>query len=156
MLKDRIQFWQADKAQEPAHRLRRINRHHHVFKNRHVRQDAIFFAIARDVGDAGIAGRLHVDYLLGDSVLNDTYPAVLRLLNAGKSFDEVGLTLTIYPSKAAKFEAKREQDRNAHLNLRFEAGIPLDARGLFAELSGAVPMSEATRALLKHPSRVLS
>ena len=64
-----------------------------------------------------------------------------------------GLTLTIYPSKAAKFEAKREQDRNAHLNLRFEAGIPLDARGLFAELSGAVPMSEATRALLKHPAR---
>ena len=61
-----------------------------------------------------------------------------------------GLTLTIYPSKAAKFEAKREQDRNAHLNLRFEAGIPLDARGLFAELSGALPMSEATRALLKH------
>ena len=65
-----------------------------------------------------------------------------------------GLTLTIYPSKAAKFEAKREQDRNAHLNLRFEAGIPLDARGLFAELSGAVPMSEATRALLKPANRV--
>ena len=45
MLKDRIKLRPADKAQETGHRLRRINRHDHVFEDRHVRQDAVLLAI---------------------------------------------------------------------------------------------------------------
>ena len=36
-----------------------------------------------------------------------------------------------------------------HLNFKMEHGVPRGAKGLLAELAGDVPMSEATRAMLK-------
>ena len=57
-----------------------------------------------------------------------------------------GLEVSIYTSKAAKFASKAAQARYMHLNFQLRGGIPKDAKGLFAEIAGVVPMSAATQA----------
>ena len=64
------------------------------------------------------------------------------------------LAITIYSSQATKFASGTDQAKYEHLNINFEGGIPTDAEGIFAELSGVKAMSEATAALLKHPEGI--
>ena len=63
--------------------------------------------------------------------------------------DADGLRMTIWTSKAKKFTTGAEQSMYLHLNFKMEHGVPRGAKGLLAELAGDVPMSEATRAMLK-------
>ena len=72
----------------------------------------------------------------------------------GRQADEMavvagGLRMTIWTSKAKKFTDPVEQSMYLHLNFKMEHGVPRGAKGLLAELAGDVPMSEATRAMLK-------
>ena len=72
----------------------------------------------------------------------------------GRQADEMavvagGLRMPIWTSKAKKFTAPVEQSMYLHLNFKMEHGVPRGAKGLLAELAGDVPMSEATRAMLK-------
>ena len=61
-----------------------------------------------------------------------------------------GLPLRVYASDATKFANRDEQRKYAHLNLEIRADIPDHASGIFAELAGVRPMSEATRALTRN------
>jgi len=60
-------------------------------------------------------------------------------------------TFSVYSSKAAKFAYKGNQFKFRHLNVRLDSGLPAGATGTFAEMAGAVPMREETRALLHKP-----
>jgi len=60
-----------------------------------------------------------------------------------------GLEVSIYTSKATKFAAKAAQARYMHLNFQLPGGIPKGAKGIFAEIAGAAPMSAATQAMVK-------
>lgn len=64
-----------------------------------------------------------------------------------------GVLIEIVSARAAKFAREKMQTRYKHLNLRFPRGFPGDARGLFAELAGLQPMTEATQTVLMRPSR---
>lgn len=63
------------------------------------------------------------------------------------------LAFHIYSSQAMKFAGSAERAQNEHLNIRFESGLPKGAKGVFAELAGVQPMSEATNALFQPPHR---
>jgi hypothetical protein len=54
------------------------------------------------------------------------------------------MRVRVFASGAAKFARKTEQAKYSHLNLNFEF-LPTKGRGIFAELSGLRPMSEATQ-----------
>ena len=60
------------------------------------------------------------------------------------------MRVRVFASGAAKFKREAQQAKYSHLNLNFEF-LPTKGRGIFAELSGLRPMSEATQALLKSP-----
>jgi hypothetical protein len=64
-----------------------------------------------------------------------------------------GLEMSIFSSKAAKFASKKQQVKFMHLNIAFDAGIPKDATGIFAELAGVEPISPSTTELLKKPTK---
>jgi hypothetical protein len=59
-----------------------------------------------------------------------------------------GTLIEVVSARAAKFAHEKMQTRYKHLNIRFPHGFPGDASGLFAELAGLQPMSDATQALL--------
>jgi hypothetical protein len=72
--------------------------------------------------------------------------------NADELHVEAGsLALSIYISKAAKFTSERDRVKYAHLNMKFDNGLPKDGSGVFAELAGMEPMSTATEKLLERP-----
>ena len=59
---------------------------------------------------------------------------------------------------ATRFVARgaiKGRSARAHLNIEFESVLPADARGVFAELDGLQQMSDATKALLKRPVRLV-
>jgi len=61
-----------------------------------------------------------------------------------------GLTMTIFSSSAKKFSKGDEMRvQNAHLNVKFDAGLPQHSSGVFAEMAGVAVMSEATKAMIK-------
>jgi len=62
------------------------------------------------------------------------------------------LALSIYISKASKFNKEKDQVKYAHLNMKFDNGLPTDGSGIFAELAGMEPMSPATAKLLERPA----
>lgn len=62
-----------------------------------------------------------------------------------------GLALSIYSSKADKFDTPKMAKKYMHLNIKFAGGLPKDASGIFTELAGNKPVSLATKALLKAP-----
>ena len=60
-----------------------------------------------------------------------------------------GLTMTIFSSSAKKFSKGDEMRvQNAHLNVKFDAGLPQASSGVFAEMAGVAVMSEATKAMI--------
>ena len=61
------------------------------------------------------------------------------------------LAVSIFASEANKFASGEDKARYTHLNVDFDGGIPVGSKGIFAELAGVQPMSEATTALLKQP-----
>ena len=63
------------------------------------------------------------------------------------------LAIRIYSSGANKYAAAKDKAEYGHLNINFEGGIPPAAKGIFAELAGVAPMSDATASLLKPPGR---
>lgn len=63
-------------------------------------------------------------------------------------FNAGGLFMSVYPSVAHKFEDDFSQQKYQHLNIRFGGGLPAGSSGMFAELAGLKPMSQATRALV--------
>lgn len=67
-----------------------------------------------------------------------------------------GLKVTIYPSQATKFAKGEDRSKYAHLNIKFDSGIPSGSTGIFAELAGIQPVTEATAALLKPPKHAIS
>ena len=84
----------------------------------------------------------------------------------GRKFVDVvvgRITLNIYPSEAGpkhKDPSNRwsndeeERAKYVHLNVDFPRGIPKETHGIFAELAGVHPKSEATKALLKRPQQI--
>merc|ERR1712216_553039 len=62
-----------------------------------------------------------------------------------------GAAFTIFTAKAAKFHNEGEQFRYRHLNVKLDAW-PSDAKGIFAELTGAAPITSATKHLLANPA----
>jgi hypothetical protein len=63
------------------------------------------------------------------------------------------MSFTVYSSKADKFDSKTAQFKFRHLNVRLDSGIPAGARGIFAEISGAAPLSSATQKLIDRPKQ---
>lgn len=64
----------------------------------------------------------------------------------------VGLAFKISPSMARNLPDGNRPEQYRHLNIEFSEGLPAGASGLFAELAGVVPMSDATEMLLRRPS----
>lgn len=60
-----------------------------------------------------------------------------------------GLRLNVQMTNSTKFASQAAQFQHRHLNVKFTNAIPAGATGVFAELAGVQPMSEATTALLK-------
>ena len=60
-----------------------------------------------------------------------------------------GLTMRIFAEKSKKFVSPIDRIKYAHLNIDFAHHFPADARGVFAELGGIQPMSQATSQLLR-------
>ena len=60
--------------------------------------------------------------------------------NADQLHIEAGdLALSIYISKASKFNKEKDQVKYAHLNMKFDNGLPTDGSGIFAECATAIP-----------------
>ena len=64
-----------------------------------------------------------------------------------------GLSVEIISERARKFQSKEAQSKYRHLNVELGGDLPEGAKGVFAELSGVEPVSDATRAMLKVPAR---
>jgi len=62
-----------------------------------------------------------------------------------------GVAFTILSAKAAKYDGERGQFDYRHLNVKLDSGMPSGAKGIFAELSGAAPITAATKQLLADP-----
>ena len=62
-----------------------------------------------------------------------------------------GMTFELTAESAHKFDDAEQQMKYAHINVKMPHGLVKGATGLFAELAGAQPMSEATKALLRSP-----
>ena len=60
------------------------------------------------------------------------------------------LKMRVFYARATKFQDPAKRVKYAHLNIDFETSLPESASGMFAELAGIRPMSEATKATLKH------
>ena len=58
---------------------------------------------------------------------------------------------TVLSAKAAKYDGERGQFDYRHLNVKLDSGMPAGATGIFAELSGAAPITAATKRLLADP-----
>ena len=58
---------------------------------------------------------------------------------------------TVLSAKAAKYDGERGQFDYRHLNVKLDSGMPSGATGIFAELSGAAPITAATKQLLADP-----
>jgi len=67
-----------------------------------------------------------------------------------KTLGDVGFT--ILSAKAAKYDGERGQFDYRHLNVKLDSGMPAGATGIFAELSGAAPITAATKQLLADPA----
>ena len=67
-----------------------------------------------------------------------------------------GLSMSIYSSRAVKFNTSRVSKKYMHLNVKFDQGLPKNASGVFTELAGTKKLSEATKALLMPPRASLS
>jgi hypothetical protein len=67
-----------------------------------------------------------------------------------------GLLMSIYSSKAIKFNTSKVSKKYIHLNIKFDEGLPLGSTGVFTELAGSKKLSEATRALLMPPKGALA
>jgi hypothetical protein len=65
--------------------------------------------------------------------------------------DAGGLQLTINMAKAIKFDKELDRVKWAHLNVNLNNGLPAGSEGIFAELVGLQPLSEATKELLERP-----
>lgn len=65
--------------------------------------------------------------------------------------DAGGLQLTINMAKAIKFDKEIDRVKWAHLNVNLNSGLPAGASGIFAELVGLQPLSQATKELLERP-----
>ena len=63
-----------------------------------------------------------------------------------------GVGFTILSAKAAKYDGERGQFDYRHLNVKLDSGMPAGATGIFAELSGAAPITAATKQLLADPA----
>merc|ERR1712072_1083645 len=61
------------------------------------------------------------------------------------------VAFTILSAKAAKYDDEGGQYRYRHLNVKLDSGMPTGATGIFAELSGAAPLTAATKRLLADP-----
>ena len=68
-----------------------------------------------------------------------------------------GLRIGMSSSLAAKFDDPAIRRKFAHLNVKFANGLPKEcmASGVLAELSGAAPMTAATKVMLLPPNRFL-
>jgi len=62
-----------------------------------------------------------------------------------------GMTFELSAESAHKFDDAAARAKYAHVNVKLPNGLIEGATGLFAELAGAKPMSEATKALLRSP-----
>jgi len=62
-----------------------------------------------------------------------------------------GMTFELTAESAHKFADTVQRSKYAHVNVKMPNGLAKDATGLFAELAGAQPMSDATKALLASP-----
>jgi len=83
-----------------------------------------------------------IDHLVkgdGDDAKDVTYAA------AG------GMVFELTAESAHKFADAAQQSKYSHINVKMPEGLTNGATGLFAELAGAQPMSEATKALLRSP-----
>jgi len=67
-----------------------------------------------------------------------------------------GLKMSIYSSKAIKFNSSKVSNKYMHLNIKFDEGLPAGSSGVFTELAGNKKLSEATRALLMPPKGALA
>jgi len=65
--------------------------------------------------------------------------------------DAGGLQLTINMAKAIKFDKEVDRVKWAHLNVNLNNGLPAGSQGIFAELVGIQPLSNATKELLERP-----
>ena len=74
-----------------------------------------------------------------------TLQKAVQVIKAG------GMTFELTAESAHKFADAVQQSKYAHVNLKMPNGLAKDATGLFAELAGAQPMSDATKALLRTP-----
>ena len=61
------------------------------------------------------------------------------------------MTFELTAESAHKFDDAAQQKKFAHINVKMPEGLVKGATGLFAELAGAQPVSEATKALLRTP-----
>jgi len=75
-----------------------------------------------------------------------TLQKAVQVIKAG------GMTFELTAESAHKFADAVQQQKYAHINVKMPNGLAKDATGLFAELAGAQPMSDATKALLASPN----
>merc|ERR1711935_56553 len=54
-----------------------------------------------------------------------------------------GLSMSIFSSRAIKFNTSRVSKKYMHLNIKFDQGLPKGANGVFTELAGNKKLSEA-------------
>jgi len=64
-----------------------------------------------------------------------------------------GLHMSVDKALAKKFKSAHLQKEHEHLNVRFDAGLLPDSKGIFAEMAGVHEMSEATAALMTPPNQ---
>ena len=62
-----------------------------------------------------------------------------------------GMAFELTAESAHKFADAAQQKKFAHINVKMPEGLVKGATGLFAELAGAQPVSEATKAMLRTP-----
>lgn len=65
--------------------------------------------------------------------------------------DAGGMKFALTAEGAHKYSDSVQQEKYSHVNVKMPEGLVKDATGLFAELAGAQPMSDATKALLRSP-----
>jgi len=63
-----------------------------------------------------------------------------------------GFSLEVTSRRAAKYDSKYKQAKFHHLDTMFRHGLPPGAQGIYAEMAGVEPLSEATKAMLKNPT----
>merc|ERR1712224_1182159 len=95
----------------------------------------------------------HGDQTVLDVAADQENLGHMKIIMDGKEVDPMPgeMTYTSESHKRVKFVEEVDRVKWAHLNVNLNNGLPAGSQGIFAELVGIQPLSNATKELLERP-----